>query len=102
ESHTIGRVPFGLDMKPLPREEGEPLKGTYHAKEITDPVGALLDGHSFRAGMMADAARILNVDEYWLVGFLHGFDGVDESLIGRKKKVLEESENYLNGVEAGR
>lgn len=98
----IVRFSFGVDVINRRRAAGDkPLTGTYQASNYCDPFGALLHGTPYGAGILPDAARLLGVDELFIVGFLHGLDKAVHSLTGRREEVFEKSASYQSGYEVG-
>jgi hypothetical protein len=78
------------------------LTGTYRmVGEISDPLGIILDGKESRCMPVLDAARELETDEFWIVGFIHGFDRANATIIGKNLDKLMKSQNYLDGKRAG-
>jgi hypothetical protein len=93
------RVYRGKDQPP------GPLTGEYavtNKRKYCDPFGALLHGRPYGAGILPDIAKILGVDEFWIVGFMHGLDGTDGGLTGRRADEFDESASYQDGLSAGR
>lgn len=70
--------------------------------EICDPLGALLAGQRSTLMPVLDAARVLKVDEFYVVGFIHGFDSKGaSSLVGKNLDKLEMNPAYHAGRDAG-
>ena len=97
----ICRQHFGVSLVNCKRIEGEPLRATYKAAKYCDPLGALLDGKPFGAGILPDAMRLLGVDEFWMAGFIHGYDRTPGFWRGRSADALDESDSYKTGFKAG-
>ncbi len=51
---------------------------------------------------LLDAMKILQVDDLWIVGFVHGFDRANIVLIGKNLEKFSEHKSYLEGKDAGR
>jgi hypothetical protein len=104
----ICRQHFGLSLVKCAREDRGahqppgPLRATYKAARYCDALGALLDGKPFGAGVLPDAAKILGVDEFWLAGFMHGYDRTPGYWRGRNADAFDESDSYKAGFAAGR
>ncbi len=85
-------------------EHGRPvwggLSGVYATEKYCCPLAPLLDGLPSRFNPVADFARVLGVDHFWVLGFIHGLDKT-VTLTGRRQEYLEESLTYVEGREAG-
>lgn len=103
----IVRFCFGARLANCRREDfgpsapAGPLRADYEAGKYCDPLGALLHDTPFGAGVLADAARLLGVDEYWMAGFLHGVDHTKPFMSGKRFADFDASPMYRQGREVG-
>jgi len=109
KGNQIERISFGVSSRGLHRTSDKQGNITVHSKafyqpngEMCCPLGVVLIGTESHFMPLLDAAKVLGVDHFYVVGFVHGFDGQNISTIGRNLEELSKHESYLNGKEAGR
>lgn len=100
--NQIARGDFGVKSVGFYRDERGDLHATYEAMgEICCPFGVLLDGRESHFMIVADVVKLLGTDEFWGVGFIHGFDKENITTIGRNLDRFLGNANYIAGRAAG-
>jgi hypothetical protein len=97
----IVRFHFGVSTENCKRDERGNLSGTYKVGKHCCPLAPLLEGLPSRFHPLADFAAVLGVDQFWVIGFVHGVDGTVKTLTGKRADYFEESLTYVEGREAG-
>lgn len=98
---VIVRMGFGVKSKYMgDYPDGKPMPRIYQAASThLSPEGCLLVGREARGDIINDFRAVLNVDEYWAVGFHHGVSRT-ETLTGKLREHFESSEEYVRGFDA--
>ncbi len=100
--NQVMRRTWGVETRQITRDERLSVRGVYAARgEVCDPLGVILDGQPSSCMPLVDAMRVLQVDEFWIVGFVHGCDRFTDETIGRTAEVLSKRPSYGRGHAAG-
>jgi hypothetical protein len=97
----IVRYCFGLETVNLRRDERDVLSGIYKANKYCCPLAPLLDGSPSNFHPLADAARLLQVDQFFIVGFMHAVDKTTLDVIGKRMDTFKEAPSYFEGESLG-
>lgn len=98
----IVRYHFGVKTIAHRRSDGKwIIPPIYKTQKYCCPLAPLLDGQPSNFMPIADAANLLQVDQYFVVGFMHGVDQTTKSIVGRRMDIFDESPNYFEGRAIG-
>lgn len=109
KGNQIDRYVFGVRSEGLLRSDDghgnitQIRPAFYRASgEICCPLGIILIDTESHFMPLLDAARILQVDHLWIVGFVHAIDGASIVSIGKNVEEFSKHDSYLKGKQAGK